>query len=347
MNRTEYIYKVKEILNVKDKFSSVRQDESAIDESTINRRLTKLKKEKKISRKEYEYLHVSGSSIPVLYCTVKVHKKDFPLRPIVSMCNAPNYKLAEYLANMLNNCKRKSTSYIKDSFHLVDILKHMKIANDEIMISYDVQSLYPNVPVEQAIKIAVDLIWEKNKEKKLTKITKNELFILSNLAVRNVHFRFFNQFFRQTNGVAMGSPLAPILADLFMCKLEEEKIITLTNNKVKKWIRYVDDIFAIIKGKEDDALEILDQINHIHKDIKFTMECEKDGNIPFLDVNIKRIDNKFETSLYRKKTNTNLYLKWDSCLPRYQKLGLISSLVESMRLSSSNRVFSEKKDIIV
>jgi hypothetical protein len=347
MNKIDYMNKVKELLNDQDKFISIKEDESASDESIINRRLMKLKKDKKITIKEYNHLVTSGSSIPVLYCTVKVHKRNFPLRPIVSMCNAPNYKLAGYLANMLNECRDKSASYIKDSFQFAENIKKMNIHQDEIMVSFDVQSLYPNVPVEEAIKIAVELIWKKNKEKKFTKITKNELFILFNLAVRNVHFRFFHQYYRQSDGVAMGSPLAPILADLFMSQLEEEKISLLTKGKIKIWIRYVDDVFAIAKGTKEDVLEILEKINKIHNNIKFTIEFEQENMIPFLDVNIKREGNTLETSLYRKITNTNLYLKWDACLPRYQKLGLISSLViRACRICSSDTILNNELEYI-
>ncbi|CAF1540560.1 unnamed protein product, partial [Rotaria sordida] len=343
MNKLDYMNKVKELLEDQNKFCPVKNDESANDENLINRRLAQLKKDKKISDKEYNYLFTSGSSIPVLYCTVKVHKKNFPLKPIISMCNAPNYRLAVYLANMLKNCKEKSPSYVKDSFQFADIIKKMNIQKNENMISFDVQSLYPNVPTEEAIKLAVDLIWKKNKERKSTKITKNELFILFNLAVTNVHFRFFSQFFRQSDGVAMGSPLAPILADVFMNNLEKEKIQPVIKDKVIQWIRYVDDVFAIIKGNKNETLKILNDINNVHDNIKFTIEFEQDNCIPFLDVKIKRTGNKLETSIYRKETNTNLYLKWDSCLPRYQKLGLISSLVtRACRICSNDEILNEE-----
>ena len=143
----------------------------------------------------------------------------------------------------------------------------------------------------------------------------------------------------------MGSPLTPALTHLFMCKLENEKIFTSQNNKVRKWMIYVDGIFVVIKGKEDDTLEILDKIKHIHKTRKFIIEFEHGKNIPFLDMNIKRIDNKLETSLYRKRANTTLYLKWDSCLPAYQKLGLIASLVtRACQLCSSGEVLSSEVD---
>lgn len=158
----------------------------------INRRLAKLKKGTKITAQEYDRLITFGSSISVLYCVIKVHKNNFPLRPIVSMRDSPNYKLAIYLSNMLNQCKDTSVSYVKDSFQLMNNLKKMEIQQDETMVTFDVQSLYSNVPMEEAIKIAIGLVWKKNKDRKFTTINKDELFILFNLAVRNVHFRFFS-----------------------------------------------------------------------------------------------------------------------------------------------------------
>jgi len=191
-----------------------------------------------------KYLHLV-CSIPVLYCTVKVHKPNYPLRPIFTMYNPPNYKLAAYLAKMIKNCKDESQSYIKDSLIFVKLLKSTSINNNELMMSFDIESLYPNVPVNEAIELTVELIYEKNKTLKFTKIMRNELFILFNLAVRNLHFRFYQSYFRQTNGVAMGSSLSPILADIFVCKLEEQHIINNQEFKIKKSIRYISDVFAI------------------------------------------------------------------------------------------------------
>jgi len=90
MDKIDYMNEVKELLNDQGKFCSVKEDELASDENIINRRLAKLKNDKKIFINEYNHLATLRSSISVLYCTVKVHKKNFSLRSIVSMCNAPN-----------------------------------------------------------------------------------------------------------------------------------------------------------------------------------------------------------------------------------------------------------------
>ena len=164
---------------------------------------------------------------------------------------------------------------MKDSFQFTKMLKETSIQNNELMIKFDIESLYPNVPVTEAINLAVDLISERNKIEKFTKIRKNELFILFNLAVKNLQFRFYQNYFCQIDGVAMGSPLSPILADLFVCKLEEDHILNTQEFKIKKWGRYVDDIFTIIKGSKEHVIMILDSINQLHANIKFTLEIEK------------------------------------------------------------------------
>ncbi|CAF2710152.1 unnamed protein product [Rotaria sp. Silwood2] len=77
------------------------------------------------------------------------------------MCNAPNYKISTYLANILTEQKEKDPSYVKDSFQFAEDIKKKNIERNEIMISYNVQSLNPNVPTEEVIRLAVDLIWKK------------------------------------------------------------------------------------------------------------------------------------------------------------------------------------------
>ncbi|CAF1604236.1 unnamed protein product, partial [Didymodactylos carnosus] len=80
----------------------------------------------------------------------------------------------------------------------------------------------------------------------------------------------------------MGSPLAPILADVFMSK-QETRIEDMTENKPVVYLRYVDDVFCVFP-KEEDAEKFLHTINIWHDNLKFTIEREKQRRLPFLDV---------------------------------------------------------------
>ena len=108
--------------------------------------------------------------------------------------------------------------------------------------------------------------------------------------------------------VAMGSPLGPVLANIFMCHFEEKWVFN-ASVRPSFWYRYVDDAFTMFDSK-DTANEFLRYLNSRHSSIKFTIEFEQDNEIPFLDILVKRCpDNSFMTSVYRKKTFTGLYTK--------------------------------------
>jgi hypothetical protein len=100
-------------------------------------------------------------------------------------------------------------------------------------------------------------------------------------------FRFNGQFYEQTDGVAMGSPLSPVIADFFMERFEE----TALEGAIHKplcWFHYVDDTFVIWPHGPRKLSEFLDHLNIIHESIQFTMETERDGHLPLLDIDIYR-----------------------------------------------------------
>ena len=167
--------------------------------------------------------------------------------------------------------------------------------------------MFTNVPLEETIEIILKRIYI-NKDI-TTDIPKQEMKELLIYGTKNVHFTFNNETYIQVDGVAMGSPLGPVLANLFMVELETSVIPNL-NNKVKLWKRFVDNICCLARLEYID--NILLALNSCHKNIKFTFEIEKDNTIPFLDILIKRKPGMIETTVYRKKTRTNLYMNWYS-----------------------------------
>ena len=119
-----------------------------------------------------------------------------------------------------------------------------------------------------------------------------------------MHFTFNEKIYKQKNGVAMGSPLGPVMANIFMVHLEKQMIPQLSD-KMSSRFRYVDDTFTFIKEGEIESVK--EYLNGFHEDINFTYEIETDGKLPFLDVNVTRKeDGSFDTDVYRKKTDSNI-----------------------------------------
>ena len=145
------------------------------------------------------------------------------------------------------------------------------------MVSFDVASLFTNVPLEETIEIILKRICINKGV--ITDIPKQEMKELLILCTKNVHFTFNNETYIQVDGVAMGSPLGPVPANIFMVELETSVIPNLSN-KVKLWKRFVDDTYCLARFEYINS--ILLALNSFHKNIKFTFQTEKDNTILFL-----------------------------------------------------------------
>ena len=124
---------------------------------------------------------------------------------------------------------------------------------------------------------------------------------------------FEDEIYQQTDGVAMGFSLGPVLAGIFMVELETTVIPTV-GNLLRKWKRYVDDTYCIVKT--DNVKEILLNLNSCHINIQFTYEAESNNMLPFLDNLVIRKKNSIEITVYRKRTDNEIYLNWNSFSPK-------------------------------
>ena len=103
----------------------------------------------------------------------------------------------------------------------------------------------------------------------------------------------------------MGSPLAPIFANLFMGHHEEQWLECYLGKKPLLYWRYVDDIFCVFERKEQ-VIDFHDYIDSRHPNIKFTFEEHIEGRLPFLDILIEANENIVKTSVFQKPTYTGL-----------------------------------------
>ena len=123
----------------------------------------------------------------------------------------------------------------------------------------------------------------------------------------------------------MGSPISLIVANLYMENFETRAISTSPHPPLI-WKRFVDDTCVIIK--EAHKQEFLEHINSIDPHIQFTSEDSKtDGSMPFVDMLITPTeDGRLNTTVYRKPTHTDMYLRWDSHHPISSKYSVVDTL---------------------
>ena len=134
-------------------------------------------------------------------------------------------------------------------------------------------------PLDETIQICLDRLYSLPDPSQLPHSVLKDLL---HFVTKNSHLLFDGQFYDQIDSVAMGSPLGPVLANIFMCHFEE-KWLTKSRFCPSRWFRYVDDTFTMFDSK-DNANEFLCFLNSQHESIKFTIEFEEDNKIPFFDI---------------------------------------------------------------
>ena len=117
----------------------------------------------------------------------------------------------------------------------------------------------------------------------------------------------------------MGSPLSPILANLFMGYHEKDCIEKARVVKPTFYKRYVDDNFAVFES-ELDAETFHTYLNTKHKNVKFTYGKQIENKLPFLDILISNNEN-LQTSVFHKETYTGILLNYFSFVPDCYKYG--------------------------
>ncbi|CAM4987568.1 unnamed protein product, partial [Rotaria socialis] len=347
LDKETYMEKADKILKGKQ-FEPLNNDKFHREqEEKLNKYIFSLCKKGVIDNKLRYQLKSTCSSLSVFYGLPKAHKIGYPIRPIISTIGSYQYELSKYLAKAIRNARPQAKSYIKDSFEFVKRMKELTLEKGKpyTMCSFDVESLYTNVPVEEATEVTLNYIYKPTKLIDVP-FDKEQMKTLLNLSIKDSTFRFHNKIYKQIDGVAMGNPLAPIIADLWMQKMEE-KLNRFSTKKPMIWLRYVDDIFCIFTIPREKIHEFHMRINKWHRNLCFTAEFEVKNSIPFLDVRVTHVEDKLITSMYRKPTHTGLYLLWDSNQSRRYKLGLIKTLVIRIyRICSTTEIINNELDLL-
>ncbi|XP_045460025.1 uncharacterized protein LOC123670569 [Harmonia axyridis] len=157
---------------------------------------------------------------------------------------------------------------------------------------------------------------------------------LTEHAVKNTYFIYNGIKYRQTDGASMGSPVSPSLATWFMNSLEKRAVAT-NHLKPNRWLRFIDDILLFWQHGDEELQDFFLRLNSVNDRIKFTMEQEQNGSLPFLDILINKNSNiKIGHTVYRKPTHTNRYLHANSHHHPSQLNGILKTLkVRSMGLT--------------
>ncbi|XP_072033048.1 uncharacterized protein [Amphiura filiformis] len=341
MDTTEYEDKIHEMLSDERTYEQLPSDPTQRYKRELVAILSRLKKDKKIEKYQYDLLFPTAENIPRIYGTPKIHKPGNKVRPIVDYTGTIGYQTSRALADILSPLVGGTEHHVTNSKHLAESLAEVMIEEGEIFNSHDVVSLFTNTPIDESLNVIKARLEHDKTLSKRTLLAVDDIIDLLKFVLTTTYFLFRGKIYKQRFGAAMGSPVSPVVANLYLEFLEQQAIATAPLDcKPRLWKRYVDDILEIIK--EDQVENLTTHLNQTDPtdSIKFTYEKEREGSIPFLDTLIvRKPDGSVKLLVYRKATHTDQYLNFASHHPIHHKLGVIRTLLDRM-----NSVISEKED---
>ena len=302
IDKIDYIKKAKELLQDTSTYRTIQGDPISRLKNRLINILKKVKAESGMQDNIYRKMYPTGTSPPKFYGLQKIHKKNIPLRSIVSSIGSVSYGVAKELARIIKPLRGCSQHHVHNSTQFADEIKKIKLEEGECIASYDVTALFTSIPVPSALDIIRSKLEQDADLSTRTSMTADNILELLSSCLNNTYFVFQEVFYEQTKGAGMGSPISPIVANVFM-EAFEKKAIETPLPPPRIWKRYVDDTFVLQDQAHKE--EFLQHINTVDPSIQFTVEeAKEDGSIPFLDTIIRpEADGTFTIGVYRKPTH--------------------------------------------
>ncbi|BHF78176.1 hypothetical protein SprV_0602128800 [Sparganum proliferum] len=250
----------------------------------------------------------------------KVHKEDAPLLPILSLKGTPTYGLAKWPFRRLKFLISDSDATVSSSIQFLEELKKIILLPRDVMVSFDVTSIFNSIPQDLAVETIELLLREKYDE---TGNCLGHAQLIQLLKVcRKTYFTFDGTIYEQVKGTPMGSPISRLIAEVVLQRLDP---LVFQHHRPKFWARYGNDTFVVID--RDQLLTFKEHLNAVFPDIQFTMEEEENNQLAFLDVLGCRKDcGGLKTQVFRKATNTTQLLNFNSNHPISHKRSCVRAL---------------------
>lgn len=350
MDREQYLWEGYRQLNDKKYYTKLSKPIYLDTVPSVHKIIESLYVKKFINAKQKAYLR--GNSVPrarLFYMLPKIHKEPAkwskpyeipPGRPIVSDCSSETYHTAEYIDFFLNPLSTIHASYIKDTYHFVDLIKGLSIPVESILFTIDIDSLYTNIDLGEGMQ-AVKNIFQRNPDKRRPQ---KELLQLLEVNLTRNDFQFNEEWFLQTKGTAMGKKFAPAYANIFMAEWETSALKACTKRPLH-YYRFLDDIWGVWTHSREDFIVFLATLHNHTLSIKIK-SVDSLTAVDFLDTTTFKGDSfpqthKLDIKVFFKPTDTHALLFKTSFHPKHTYAGLIKS-----QLLRFHRICTRKDDFL-
>ena len=287
----------------------------------------------------------SVTKIPEIYILPKIHKPKLAGRPIVPSHSWCTTALSRWLDDELQPLMKSISTVTLDSKTLVQKIESLKINHPKcILLTADVHSLYTEIPTSDGLRLMKSFL-----QTRVTDKSKIDLYMrVLQIILNNNCLKFKDKFYKQTKGTAMGTPCAPIYANIFLFMLEVSSLESLSIQPLL-YQRYLDDIFAILITS-DLVTEFTNKLNSMHPNIILDFNISN-SRVEFLDLVIYKgirfqSQGILDLKIHQKTLNMYLYIPYRSFHTSHNKSGLITTeLIRYIRNTSDFKEYLHTKQL--
>ena len=334
MDVNYYIREAKRQLNDSKNYKVLAKDPTATNNDLVNQTIDRFIKEQLINENIADGLKNSSPRTPQFYISPKIHKEGNPGHPVVSSINCHTANISNYVDYHLQPIVKQIPSYVKDTNNFINKINAVKsVPKNSYLVTMDVRSLYTNIPNAEgisAVKRAFDNYSKKTTTTKVITTFSALILTLNNFVLDCIHYL-------QIKGCAMDTIYAPAYAIFFMANFELKYIYPYIRDKTKMFLRFIDYLFMIWTGSEQELLDFINDLNKKHPLIKFEFKYSQ-TKIEFLDVLVyKDHSNMLKTTIYKKQTDRQNYLEARSEHPKLLKDSIPYSQALRIKLICSSQ----------
>lgn len=276
------------------------------------------------------------SQLPQFYVMPKLHKDPVKGRPIVACHSWSTWPLSKWVANRINTYAGSQETVLTDTNALIALLRGVEFAEDDTVLlsTADVESLYTSIPIPDALSAVEERLRACGVDETFLRIT----IAAIELVLKLNFFEFNGGIYHQKRGLAMGTPLAPPVANLFLASLEARLMRGVPSPVL--YVRFLDDILVVQTPSEAEPEGVLwDGLHAMHPNIRLTRESSP-CMVDFLDLQIYRDGKRLLHRVHQKALNKYLYISPRSCHPRHVIEGFVrTELIRYARNSSTELDF--------
>ena len=229
MDQQDYNNKAQALLQDTNTYKVLNKDPTPQLKNKLINLLKDIKQSGGLSIQKYKQLYPTSAVPPKFYGLPKIHKTGTPLRPIVSSRGSITYGVAKDLSPIIKPLVGQSPHHLKNTKHFIQQLQGKKLQPGEIITSYDIKALFTSVPVQPSIQIVKHRLQQDTTLPQRTSMSISHIISLLEFCLTHTYFLFQGKYYEQVQGAAMGSPISPLIANIFMEEFEVKALQSFPN----------------------------------------------------------------------------------------------------------------------